>query len=112
KIKVWFDDSDSDVGDDEDVYVYWFNKDTYFVDFLAYEFKVDGGGMRFREAYNPRVVGGIRFVDYNNFKPESKSASLYELDSLFENDKLVKVSEIELKNIQVVDVNNQLKKKK
>lgn len=101
KIKVWFDDSDSEVGDDEDVYVYWINKDTYFVDYLAYKFKVDGGGMRFREAYNPRNVGGIRFVDYNNFKPENKSASLYELDSLFESNKLVKVSEIELRNIRV-----------
>ncbi len=112
KIKVWFDDSDSDVGDDEDKYVYWINKDTYFVDYLAYEFKVDGGGMRFREAYNPRKVGGIRFVDYHNYKPESKSASLYELDSLFENDKLVKVSEIELKNIQVVDFELPVKKEK
>ena len=112
KIKVWFDNSESDVGDDEDVYVYWINKDTYFVDYLAYEFKVDGGGMRFREAYNPRFIGGIRFVDYHNYKPESKSASLYELDSLFENDKLVKVSEIELKNIQVVDFELPVKKEK
>lgn len=103
KIKVWFDESDSNIGDDEDLYVYWINKDTYFIDYLAYEFKVDGGGMRFREAYNPRDVGGIRFVDYHNYKPENESVSLYELDSLFEVNKLVEVSDIELRNIKTGD---------
>ena len=98
KIKVTFDQEGG--GDDfEDVYLYWFNKETFTVDYLAYEFHVNGGGMRFREAYNVRTIGGIRFVDYHNLKPENTEASLYELDSLFEKGELKLLSEIMLENI-------------
>lgn len=36
--------------DYEDVFIYWFHKQKFTMDYLAYEFHVDGGGMRFREA--------------------------------------------------------------
>ncbi|MGI9546964.1 MAG: DUF6503 family protein, partial [Flavobacteriaceae bacterium] len=50
-IEVTFDQQDG--GEDfEDIYIYWINKESFTPDFLAYEFHVDGGGMRFREAYN------------------------------------------------------------
>ena len=32
----------------------------------------DGIGLRFREAFNERYINGIRFVDYNNYKPKLK----------------------------------------
>jgi len=71
KIKVSFDPEGG--GDDfEDVFIYWINKETLFVDYLAYEYATNGGGKRFREAFNPRLVNGIRFVDYKNLKPEDK----------------------------------------
>ncbi len=99
KMQVSFDKQGG--GDDfEDVYIYWFNKETFKPDYLAYEFHVDGGGMRFREAYNERVVNGIRFVDYNNFKPKEEVA-LSTLDSLFKTGNLELLSKIELKNIRV-----------
>jgi len=67
KVRVTFDQEEG--GDDfEDVYLYWFNKDSFKPDYLAYEFHTDGGGMRFRKAYNERFVNGIRFVDYENYK--------------------------------------------
>lgn len=50
--------------DYEDVFIYWFHKQKFTMDYLAYEFHVDGGGMRFREAVNPRFISGIRFADY------------------------------------------------
>ncbi len=98
KIKVTFDENGG--GDDyDDVFVYWIDSNSYKVDFLAYSYHVNGGGVRFREAYNERIINGIRFVDYNNYKPKSKDVSLLELDKLFETDNLKLLSKIELKNI-------------
>ncbi|MEX0291380.1 MAG: DUF6503 family protein [Flavobacteriaceae bacterium] len=99
KIQVTFDQENG--GEDfEDVYVYWFNKKTFKPDYLAYEFHVDGGGMRFREAYNERFVNGVRFVDYKNFKPKD-AVSILEIERSYENDQLELLSKIELTNIEV-----------
>ncbi len=100
KIKVTF--SQENGGDDfDDVYLYWFNTKTFKPDYLAYEFHVNGGGMRFREAYNERVVSGIRFVDYRNYKPKSTSSSINEIDHLFMNGELELLSTIALKDVVV-----------
>jgi len=99
KIKVTFDKEGG--GDDfDDVYLYWVNKKTWKPDYLAYEFHVNGGGMRFREAYNERYVNGIRFVDYRNYKP-SKAAAITALDSLFEANALELLSDIKLEFVAV-----------
>ncbi len=100
KVKVSFNETGGGT-DFEDVFIYWISKENYEVDYLAYEYHVNGGGMRFREAYNHRIVNGIRFVDYKNFKPKSKEASLYQLDTLFEEGQLELLSKIELENIYV-----------
>ncbi|MEM9686700.1 MAG: DUF6503 family protein, partial [Bacteroidota bacterium] len=71
------------------------------MDYLAYEFHVNGGGLRFREAYNIRTVNGIRFVDYNNFKPKTKNTNIYDLDNSFENGELELLSEIILEDVEV-----------
>ncbi|MFS4491498.1 DUF6503 family protein [Maribacter sp. 2308TA10-17] len=100
KLKVTFDQEGG--GDDfDDTYVYFFNKSTFKADYLAYDFHVNGGGMRFREAYNERYVNGIRFVDYNNMKPMDEGASVLQVDSLFNNDRLKPLSKIELENVKV-----------
>lgn len=100
KIKVTF--SQEGGGTDfDDVFIYWIDTNTYHVDYLAYEFHVNGGGLRFREAYNERIVNGIRFVDYNNYKPKDKNAKLYQLDVLFENSRLELLSKIKLENLNV-----------
>ncbi len=87
--------------DFEDVYLYWINTTTYKVDYLAYSYLVDGGGVRFREAYNERYVNGLRFVDYNNYKSNDKSIELSELPQLFMDEQLKLLSKIELENISV-----------
>jgi Family of unknown function (DUF6503) len=87
--------------DFEDKFVYWVNQETFHVDYLAYSYATNGGGIRFREAYNPRVVKGIRFVDYNNYKPARLDISLTKMDSLFLENELTLLSKIETENVQV-----------
>ncbi len=90
--------------DFEDRYVYWMHRERNHLDYLAYSFHVDGGGTRFREAYNARFVNGLRFVDYHNYKGPAADTELTELAKLFENGSLEKVSEIVLENVQVVSL--------
>ncbi len=87
--------------DFEDKFVYWVHKDRFTVDYLAYSYAVDGGGIRFREAYNERDVEGIRFVDYNNYKPKSLDIALTQLDSLFQANELKLLSKIETESVGV-----------
>ncbi len=87
--------------DFEDVFVYWIHQKTFTVDYFAYEYQTDEGGIRFREAYNPRVVGGIRFVDYNNYKPKIAPKTLETIDDLFQVGELELLSKIENENIKV-----------
>jgi len=86
--------------DYKDVYIYWFNKKTFVPDYLAYLYHVDGGGLRFRKAYNERQVGGIRFVDYKNYQADTLLPPV-SLDSLYQAGKLELLSDIRLRNISV-----------
>ncbi len=101
KIKVTFDEEGG--GEDyDDVFVYWINTETYKADYLAYSYaESDGTGYRFREAYNERYVEGIRFVDYNNYKPRTNTVKVENLDRLFKQGELKLLSKIELKGISV-----------
>ncbi len=102
KIKVTF--SQEGGGDDyEDVFVYWIGKEDFKADYLAYSYMDSPTelGLRFREAYNERYVNNLRFVDYNNYKPEANITDLFMLDSLFDSGKLKLLSKIENVNIKV-----------
>lgn len=102
KIQVTF--SQEGGGDDfEDVFIYWFDTDNYRMDFLAYEYHTDGGGMRFREAYNSRILNGVLIQDYKNYKPREKgSIPIKKTDEAFQNDELELLSEINLENAEIV----------
>lgn len=100
KIRVFF-NKEGGGTDFEDEFLYWISKDHFTVDYLAYKYAVNGGGIRFREAYNPRVIEGIRFVDYNNFKTSDLTIPLQDLDGMFEKKKLKLLSKIELEDIYV-----------
>lgn len=104
KLEVTFDQQGGG-NDYEDVYIYWINKETFKPDYLAYEFHVDGGGVRFREAYNERYIKGIRFVDYRNYEP-LQEVPVSSTDSLFNMGKLSLLSHIILKDIVVNPDNN------
>lgn len=104
KIKVTF--AEEGGGDDhDDIYMYWINKHDFTVDYFAYKFYTGKGGIRFREAYNPRIVEGLRFVDYRNYKLEPwENVDLKDLDHLFETGKLELLSNIETKSVIVSKV--------
>ena len=88
--------------DHEDEYMYWIHKEDFTVDYLAYRFFVEEGGIRFRRAYNSRTVEGLRFVDYENYKAENwRTVDLQDLDELFEAGELELVSMIETQVEQV-----------
>jgi len=87
--------------DFDDRFVYWIHKDNFTLDYLAYRYASNKGGMRFREAYNSRLIEGIRFADYNNYKPNSLDGKLEDMDVLFEKGELKLLSKIENENILV-----------
>lgn len=105
EIEVTFDQKGGGT-DYQDRYIYWIHRQDYTMDYLAYRFHVDGGGTRFREAKNVRVINGIRFADYNNFGGPDMQHPLEKYDTYFQQDTLRKVSEIILEDIRV----NRLKK--
>jgi len=85
--------------DHEDVYYYWINKGTNVMDYLAYQYQVDNGGVRFRQAIQPKIIDGIRFQNYINYKAD-KNTPLTELPNLFETGRLDTLSTINLDNIR------------
>lgn len=87
--------------DFEDKFVYWINKTNFSLDYLAYSYAVNGGGVRFREAFNKRVVNGITFLDYNNYMPLKKDVELSKTDKLFQNGQLKLISKIITEQVSV-----------
>ena len=98
-VRVTFNQSGGE--DHEDVFLYWFHKNKHTMDYFAYSYKVDGGGIRFREAINPRVEGGIRWQDYINYMPGNETVPLDSLQNMFISGKLKKLSEIIMENVVV-----------
>lgn len=87
-------------GDDhDDTFYYWINKSNSQIDYLAYNYTVNKGGVRFRTAYNKQVVDGILFQDYVNYKAEVGTA-LGDLPSLWESGELKELSKIETEKIK------------
>lgn len=101
KIEVTFKQEGGGI-DYQDVFIYWINKEGFSIDYLAYKFHVNGGGVRFREAIKTMEVNGIFFSNYNNYKPKDETVLVSELDTVFEAGNLIKLSEINLENIKVV----------
>jgi len=100
KVEVTFDLKGG--GEDfEDVYIYWVHKENYTIDYLAYSFYNNGGGVRFREAYNQREVNGVRFQDYINYTIDEDYPA-QELDYAFQKGRLREISRINLDDIEVI----------
>ncbi len=99
KIKVTFRQEGG--GEDfDDVFIYWFRKDNFQLDYLAYKYHTDGGGIRFREAYGRSGFAGVAFANYINYKPKSQEIDFLAIDELFENGELIEVSRIENANFR------------
>lgn len=87
--------------DFEDEYYYWINSENDRVDYFAYNYKVNGGGVRFRSAYNTRDVDGVLFQDYVNYSAPV-GTPLNKLSDLFQKDSLIEVSRIELVDVKKI----------
>ena len=87
--------------DYNDTFLYWINSDTKTVDYLAYSYSTNGGGVRFRSAFNPRTVSGIRFQDYINYEVPV-GTPLRDIPKLFEAGTLKELSQILTENVQKV----------
>jgi len=88
--------------DFDDVFLYWFNTSNLHMDYLAYQYNRDGGGIRFRQAFNTRRINGLLMQDYYNFKPAIKgSLTLAQLPQAFEANELKLLSEIALETVRV-----------
>lgn len=100
EVKVTF-DATGGGSDHQDEYLYWINTSDFTVDYLAYNYEVNGGGVRFRKAFNVRKIGGLRFADYRNYSYPDLSVPLEDLDSLYLKGKLHLVSTIKTENVKV-----------
>lgn len=87
--------------DFDDEFLYWFNKETYLMDYLAYSYHTDGGGVRFRKAIRQHQVDGLILMNFENYKPKEKDTPLMEMESLYKEGKLELLSEIIKENVQV-----------
>lgn len=87
--------------DFEDEYYYWINSENNRVDYFAYNYQVNGGGVRFREAYNTRDVDGVLFQDYINYSARA-GTPLKTLSDLFQKDSLIELSRIELVDVKSI----------
>ncbi|HSP40501.1 MAG TPA: DUF6503 family protein [Gillisia sp.] len=100
KIKITF-QQEGGGADHHDEFLYWIHKENFTIDYLAYKFLVNDGGIRFRVAYNPRYIEGIRFVDYENYTIEDFTTELRVLDDLYLKGELIRLSTIETEVIEV-----------
>ncbi|WP_192349260.1 DUF6503 family protein [Algoriphagus sp. Y33] len=99
-IKVTF--AEEGGGEDfDDEFLYWIGADDSIVDFMAYSYHTDGGGVRMREVGTVNEVGGIRFQNYLNLKPVDESVPVEKMQALYESGELELLSEINLENIKV-----------
>ncbi|HPN69202.1 MAG TPA: hypothetical protein PLZ32_06765 [Saprospiraceae bacterium] len=88
--------------DHDDIFYYWFQTETKSMDYFAYSYQTDGGGIRFRKAYNQRRINKVIFQDYINLSPEKsieKSTKIEEILALYKANKLVELSKIETEQI-------------
>jgi len=85
--------------DHDDMFYYWVNANTHTIDYLAYSYKVNNGGIRFREAFNPRYVNGALFQDYVNYEAPI-GTTLNTLPKLLALDSLKQLSLIKTENVK------------
>ncbi len=88
--------------DFQDVYLYWFHQQDFTLDYFAYSYEVNEGGIRFREARKRQTVGGVILQNYDNYEVE-KGTPLLQIGKLWEADKLKKLSEIKNENIKMLN---------
>ena len=99
KIDVTF-QQDGGGRDYQDRFLYWFHRDHFTMDYMAYYFYTDEEGSRFRQATNIREVEGVRIQDYHNFQFDSLTIeTIDQYDELFSQGRLKLVSDVDLDDL-------------
>ncbi|MEM6531007.1 MAG: DUF6503 family protein [Myxococcota bacterium] len=101
RVRVTFTEQDGGA-DHDDVFMYWFRVDTGTMDYFAYSYRRDGGGIRFRVTTAAQLVDGMRFQDYDNYQTKVLSTPLDSLPRLWAAGKLEKLSEIKTEDVCVI----------
>ena len=100
EVEITFEQSGG--GEDfDDVFLYWFDKEDYSLDYVAYLYHTDGGGMRFREAINQRRINGTLIQDYINYKPEDEGMDIHDIAELYNQGGLKELSRIINEEVQI-----------
>ncbi len=84
-----------------DQFRYWIHCEDSTLDYFAYKYFRDGGGIRFRKYDNRRWVKGLLLQDYLNYKPRFDDISLDSLPNLYMRGALEQVSEIRMEQLKV-----------
>ncbi|MBD3749590.1 MAG: hypothetical protein IE931_08845 [Sphingobacteriales bacterium] len=97
EIEVTF-SKDNGGKDYDDTFYFWFDQVDHSMDYLAYR----TGGIRFRAVRTINQSGDLKLQDYDNLtsKPGTKTP-LKDYGKLFEEDKLIKLSQIEINHLKV-----------
>ena len=101
RVEVTFDRTGGGV-DHDDVYHYFFAEATGSMDYLAYTFSVEDGGLRFRRAINQRRVGGVLVQDYINYGVDGEDRAIEQVVERYEAGELPELSRIENTEVEVV----------
>ena len=99
KVKVTFQAGTSTDASDE--YMYWFDPETARLEYLAYSYDNNGGGLRFRRAVKHRRVGGLLFFDQENLGADGPGLSVDAIDAAYVRESMRHVSTVRLESIQV-----------
>ena len=84
-----------------DQFLYWFDVADASLDFLAYSYETGKGGVRFREAFNTRIVSGITVQDYRNYAAEPEGRySLKEIAGAWSKGRLELLSTVSLEGVR------------
>jgi len=100
KVGVYFTSENGGV-DHQDTFRYWFDKEIKTLDYLAYQYHTNAGGVRFRVAINRRAIEGLVFQDYENYTAP-KNTPLHDLPKMYEEGKLELVSLIANDSITLI----------
>jgi len=99
KIEVTFESGTSTDADDE--YLYWFDPETGRLEQFAYSFHTGNGGLRLRQGFNYRRVGGILFMDSENWGLDGRGRDVEEITPELLEKKLEKISTVTVSDIEV-----------
>lgn len=82
--------------------VLWIHPERHTVDYLAYRYAADGGGARFRAAYEPRTVEGVRFANHYEFSGDLLEVPVEGLGQFYERGELNFLGRVELDSVRVL----------